>query len=137
MARKTIKVEIPVKKPEAYSKLLNKILEKHTALGASSPLTGDPDIDMTVFGNKLTAANDKRKESEDLREQSQKLMEQANNIYGSGKGQTVSTEGTLYYMADVIRTALLKKYKNNEEALSEFGFDVVVGQAKSPTKKPK
>lgn len=137
MARKTIKIEIPVKKPDMFSKLLNKILSKHTDLGAASPLTGDPDIDMTEFATLLTEADKKRKQSEDLREQSQKLMEQANNIYGTGKGQTVNTEGTLYYAADLIKMALLKKFRNNEEALSEFGYDVVIGQAKSPTKKPK
>jgi hypothetical protein len=62
-------------------------------------------------------------------------MMQAKTDYGTAKGQTVQTKGTLYFTADVIKRRLLTTYKGNEESLSNFGFDVVVGQAKNPTKK--
>ena len=135
MSRKTVRIEIPVRKPDDFSKLLNKTLARHTEMGPNSPLFNDSDIDMAAFAARLNRADSLRRESEQLKEKSEEKMQQAKSIYGIAKGQSIDTPGTLYFMVDLIKGALLKKNKGSEEALSTFGFNVVVGQAKSP--KPK
>ncbi len=64
-------------------------------------------------------------------------MKEANKALGVGKGQNNTTEGTALFHVIGIRDGLLKTFRNNEEKLSEYGFDVVVSLAKSPTKKTK
>ncbi len=135
MARKTLRIEVPVKHPDKFSKLLNHIKDRDIALGANSPLKEDPDIDMTDFVTKLEQADSLRRQSEQLREQSENLMQQAKSIYGTAPGQNILTPGTLYYKVDVIKKSLMKKYKGNEEALSTFGFNVVAGVAKTPVRR--
>lgn len=137
MARRTVRVDVPTKKPEDFSKLLNDIKKQHTLLGDDSPLKDDPDIDMTTFIANLTQADGLRSESESLRNQSENKMQQARTLYGTSTGQSINTPGTLLFACDTIKRALLKKYKGNEEMLSTFGFNVVVGQASSPKSKVK
>ncbi len=134
MARKTVRVEVPSKKPEDFSKLLNNIKKQHTTLGANSPLTG---FDMETFSSLLTQADDLRDQSENLKAQSEDKMQQARTIYGAEEGQSVDTPGTLYNFCNLIKKTLLLKYAGNEAALGSFGFNVVVGQAKSPQLKNK
>jgi hypothetical protein len=64
-------------------------------------------------------------------------MNEAKTLYGTAEGQTINTLGTLYNMVGTIRDILLITYKDNEEELSKWGFNVVIGQAKSPKRKPK
>ena len=137
MARKTIRVEIPVKKPNEFSKLLKKISEQHTTLGNASPLANNLKVDMNDFENKRNNADQKRSDAEKLRAQSEQAMKEAQTIYGTAKGQTINTPGTLYNMVGIIRDILLVTYKDNEEELSKWGFNVVIGQARSPKRKPK
>ena len=135
MAKRNVKITIPKGKPEEFSKLLNTIVKKDNELGADSVLKADSDIDMPLFATDLQSADNIRDQSEAAKAQSETLMQQANNLYGTGKGQDVNTHGTLYFRLDIIKKILLKKYKGNEEMLSNYGFDVVVGQSKSPVKK--
>jgi hypothetical protein len=135
MARKTVRVEIAAKKPDEFSKQLNEVKDYDDSLGANSVLQQDPDIDMGVFAKSLAQADSLRKQSEAARKLSEDLMQQARTIYGTAVGQTIQSPGTLYSMLDTIKQSLLKKYKGNEETLSNYGFNVVIGQAKSPVKK--
>ncbi len=137
MARKTIKVEVPTGKPEEFSKLLNNIQKQHTLLGENSPLNGKQGIDMAAFASLLEQADDLRDQSENLKAQSEDKMQQAKNIYGTGKAQGINTPGTLSNTLDLIKKTLLLYFRGNEEALGSFGFNVVVGQAKSPQPKNK
>ena len=57
--------------------------------------------------------------------------------FGLGKNQTKDTANTGLFLVTGIRDGLLKSFRNNEEKLSEYGFKVVVGTAKSPSKKTK
>src|SRR4051812_19317969 len=106
MARKTIRVEIPTKKPEDFSKLLNNIKKQHTALGTNSPLAG---IDMETFNTLLTQADDLRDEGESLKAVSEDKMQQARTIYGTHEGQSVDTRGTLYNLCNLIKKDLTFK----------------------------
>lgn len=130
MARRTLKVRVPVGNTEEFSKLLNDIRKQHLLLGEGSPLNGDTSIDMAAFIDSLEVADDLKDEGDLLKAQSEEKIQQAKNIYGTSKGQGVETPGTLYNKCDVIKKKLLLKYRGNEEALSSFGFDVVIGLAK-------
>jgi hypothetical protein len=136
MARKTVKVTVPIKQPDKFSKLLEKIQERHVALGANSPLDGNPKIDMLDFDTKRLAGDKKRSDSEEFRGKAEDAMQEAKVIYGSAEGQSIETPGTLYKMVDTIKDILLLEHNGNEEELSTYGFDVVVGTAKSPQKQP-
>ena len=87
---------------------------------------------MDKFNSKLGGAESDRLESEKLREQSEAKMQQARIQLGTDKGQSINTPNTLYYLITLIRDFLLVVYAGNEEVLSEWGFKVVVGEAKSP-----
>lgn len=137
MARKTVRVPIPIDKPDAFSKLCKNILEKNAELGNSSPLKTFPKFNQVDFNGKLIEGDANRTQSEKLREQAEAKMEQARIYYGTAKGQSVNTPNTLYNYVDVIKNYLLSYYSGAEEKLSEFGFHVVIGSAKSPTKKAK
>ena len=52
---------------------------------------------------------------------------------GFAEGQTIQTPGTLYYDADVIRGVLIGEHKNDEEALEDYGFNVLMGQTNGRT----
>ena len=135
MARRTVKVSVPINNPDKFSKLLNDIQTHHELLGPASPLNNVPGMTMADFKNLLTNADDRRTQAAGLREQSENANEQAEAVYGRDAGQTVETPGTLYNMEDRIKNHLLNLNKGNEEALSEFGFSVQVGTAKSPKRK--
>src|SRR3990172_11090099 len=102
MARRTVKIKIPVKKPDAFKKLLEKILKRHRELGKDSPLNKFGKVDMKKFSAEFTKANGSRSKSEDLKKESENEMEKAKNIYGTAKGQTIETPGTLYNKAGLI-----------------------------------
>ena len=138
MAKRTVKIEIPISTPDKFNKLLAKIIKRHTDLGKDSPLLKFEKIDMKEFTDDDKEANAFRSKSEALKEESEKEMENANNIYGTGEGQTEETPGTLYHQVGLILSHFRGSvYKGNEEAISEWGFNVVIGTAKSPKPRQK
>ena len=132
MARKTVRVKIPAKKPDAFLTLLEAMIKQHELLGDESPLKYLPEME----GAKSKAANAKglRTDSLETRKKSESLMQQSMTELGMAPGQSAETPGTLYDLALRARNHLLNTYKGSEEKLSEWGFDVVVGQAKGRTK---
>lgn len=135
MARKTIKVSIEIKKPQDFSKLVHRILEKHKEMGKSSPLKSFINFNEKDLSVKLSKGDAARHESETLKKKSESKMEDARKLYGTAAGQNITTPGTVYHDAAGIRKFLLSYYEGQEEKLSEFGFDVVIGSAKSPGNK--
>lgn len=136
MAKKTVKAEIPIRKLDEFDKLCKKIIDKNQQLGNNSPLKNFPKVSMVQFGSNQSEASGNRLQSENLRAQSENKMLLAHTTYGMAKGQSVDTPGTLYNNVSIIRDFLLSYYDGDEEALSEWGFNIVIGTAKSPTKKP-
>ncbi len=132
MARKTIKVEIPRSKPDAFITLLKAIVAKHDADPATSKLDA---AEVSSLKTILTNGEDLRLKSVQAKKLSESLMEESNMALGLGKNQTKDTANTALYLVTGIRDGLLKTFRNNEEKLSEYGFKVVVGTAKSPSKK--
>ena len=137
MARTTVRVKYPKGSGEKLLKLFEEIIEQHKKLGDASPLKNFAWLDMNEFEKQTAIAGKKRQESIEHRTESEVLMEEANNIIGTGVGQTNRSKGTLLFMMTTIRDLLLNHFKQQEEALSEFGFDVVIGKARLPKKKNK
>ena len=142
MTRMTVRVSMPVNKPDDFAKLMKRIAEKNKQLGKESPLTGLKMVKMEDFEKTMSEADKFRQEAEILREQSEAKMNHARVLYGTNKQQNINTVGTMYYMANIIKNFLLLNYKGTEEDLSEWGFDVVVkkastGKKNTPVNPPK
>lgn len=134
MARKTVRVDLPTGKPDDMIKLAQDIHGKHVAAGADSPLET---AKMDKLNVALTPANAKHQSAKDLDAQAQTLRQDRDTLLGIADGQTAETPDTILNLLTYSRDALLLKYRGSEETLSQYGFKVVVGSAKSPTKKPK
>jgi len=89
MARKTLRVEIP-KNPEECIKLAGKVIAKHLADGAASPLTG---IGMADMAQKQTVADQQNTLSGTLYSQAEKATQNRDLALG---GDT-STDGTVRF----------------------------------------
>jgi len=134
MSRKVVKVEIPDSQPDRLITLCEDVYRKHTALGDASPLI---EMDMAGFNTQLTLAKSKRDTSHEQRRQSESTMQESDVALGIDKGQTSETPGTMYNRITLARDRLLVSYAGNEEALSQWGFNVVIsefvpGKRKSP-----
>ncbi len=133
MARRTIRVDIPTGKPDDIIKLAKSVHDKHVSDGVNSPLDTDK---MTALDAATTPADTKNSTAKQLDAQSQTLRQQRDTLLGIADGQTADTPGTMLNLLTYARDELLVKFRGNEEMLGEYGFNVVVGSAKSPTKKP-
>ncbi|MBI3876541.1 MAG: hypothetical protein HY300_11435 [Verrucomicrobia bacterium] len=134
MARKTVKVDLPSNSPDDFIKLAKNLHDKHVADGDASPLDVDK---MTLLGAATTPADSKNKTAKQLDAQAQTLRQERDGLLGTADGQTAETPGTMLNLLTYARDELLVKYRGTEEKLSEYGFNVLVGSAKGPTKKPK
>jgi len=93
--------------------------------------------DMKDFEKKTTEGEAHKLEQGRLDKLSQQEGKEASLRIGSAEGQSVKTKGTLYNYLTRMRDTLLEEFEDNEEKLGEWGFKVVTGEAKSPTRKPK
>jgi hypothetical protein len=134
MARKTVKVEIPTGSPDEMIELTEDIVEEHEDLKEASPLD---DKIVQAMKQRATDAKAKRKRAADLEAEAGKLRDQADTLIGIAPGQTSETKDTLRHDVTGTRDLLLVKNRGNEEALAEWGFDVSVGTAAAPQRKPK
>src|SRR5688500_15153087 len=110
MARKTVRVDIPKRYPDKFTKLLEDVWEMHVELGASSPLHNHTVLNMATFEAKKTQALALRAEALELHAKAQSKMQQSRKLLGTDAGQTIYSEGTLYYMLDIIRRILLTNH---------------------------
>lgn len=131
--KKTIRVDIPIKDPDEADKLAETIEAKAKEMGSDCPI--DKEI-LDVLAEKAKIQREKRTEARRLHAQAEAATLDADTALGIAKGQNVNTLNTMYNAVTIIRDLLLVKYRGREEMLSEFGFKVVIGSSKSPTKKP-
>lgn len=134
MARKTVRVELPSSKPDDFIKLGRDIHAKHLADGLASKL--DP-TKLDALKVLLDLAEPKNSQAKQLEGQAQTLRQSRDTALGTADGQNAQTLGTGLNLITYARDQLLLSQAGNEEALSLWGFNVIVGSAKSPTKKPK
>jgi hypothetical protein len=131
--KKTIKIHISIKDPDEVDKLAENIQTKAKEMGSDCPI--DKEI-LAILAEKKKVQKEKRAEARKLHAQAEAATLDADTALGIAKGQNVNTLNTMYNAVTIIRDMLLIKYRGREEMLCEFGFKVVIGSTKSPSKKP-
>jgi len=134
MPKINIKVELPRHSPDKLIKLNKRIIEKHEELGDDSPLK---ELAMDRVKSQTLEAEAIRNEAAKHHAKAEALNQKALLLLGIEIGQSSYTEGTVYFEDILIRSRLLQVYKNSEETLSTFGFNVVIRKSKMPKKKKK
>ncbi len=124
MARQDVTVELPVGNAGDTAKLLGKIAARNTALGASSPIQND--FNWADIATALTNVDNLLKEAIAADRKSQSLHYSALSLLGIAPNQNLQTPDTLYPLVAKARDILLVKNQTNPEALSIWGFNVVV-----------
>jgi hypothetical protein len=127
MARKPLRIDIP-KNPDDCIALAAKVLAKHLADGATSPLAGLGMADMAAKNTTAGAQND---QSKDLARQSQRCTENRDLALGSD----TSKEGTVRFYLNSVRDTLLGKFRGNPSQLGDWGFDVLTTPKPAKAKK--
>ena len=124
MAGKDVLIELPIDDPDGTIKLLTKAIARNTALGLASPVKDDFNwVDIASgLGNVVQLGKEAGKADRDSQDLHYKVL----SILGSAKGQNLETPNTLHLPVTQIRNILLVKNPTNPEALSVWGFDVVV-----------
>jgi hypothetical protein len=130
MARKTVRVDIPTGSPDEFISLGQSIVAKHTSDGASSPLDAGK---MTKLAAALAIAVPQNQAAKDADAVAQNARQVRDGALGIADGQTAYTKDTALNLITYARDQLLVTDEGSEEALTAYGFNVVVGSAKSPT----
>ena len=133
MARKTVRVDIPSGSPDDFIKLGQNIVAKHQSDGANSPLDADK---MTKLSAVLAVAAPQNQTAKDADAVAQKARQVRDQALGTADGQTAYTQGTALNLITYARDLLLVEDEGQEEALTAYGFNVVVGSAKNPAPAP-
>ena len=133
----SLRIPLPKGHPDKFIQIMKDVIEEHEELGVASPLNNPTFVDMADFKQKLLQADQLREASIAARAEAEALMGQAKKILGTSVGQSINTEGTLYYMLESIKKVLLVKYRGVEQDLESFGFHVVVGSTKKVGRKKK
>ena len=134
MARKTVRVDIPTGKPGDMLMLGRKICTQHTADGDKSPLDAGK---MATLQALITAAEATHSSAKDLDAQAQTARQSRDQSLGIADGQTAYSPNTALNIITYARDQLLLTLEGDEEALGNYGFNVVVGSAKTPQRAAK
>lgn len=132
MARKTVRIVIPIGNPDEMISLPKSIDKKNDEEGNESPLQK---YDKADFKSKIAKAESLKNQARKFEKEAQAMHKEADIIIGIAEGQSINTKGTLYNYVTRMRDTLLDYYDDNEEKLGEWGFKVKTGQAKSPKSK--
>lgn len=126
MARKNVRVDVPIGNVDLTVKLGETTSARHKALGANSPLTGQ--IDMAVFDALIVDIKAQRGPAISDARQKEAWNEQALTVIGIAAGQNLQTKKTVYWYITQVQKFMAFKFRGNEEQASLWGFDVVVGE---------
>jgi hypothetical protein len=129
MARKTVRVDIPTGSPDDLIALTQSIVAKHIEDGAASPLDQKK---MAALSATLTVAVPQNQAAKDADAVAQTARQVRDGALGIADGQTAYTVGTTLNLVTYARDQLLVTHEGEEEALTGYGFNVVVGSAKNP-----
>jgi len=121
--KRTVRAKIPKNSADKMLDLCEAITEKHEALGAGSPIVI---VDMAAFKNRHLQARADHNLGVDKHKEAEGKTQNMIRIIGTGKGQKINTEGTLYYIIGRVRSRLLDLHKNHEEQLEQWGFNIVI-----------
>ncbi len=129
--KRTVSVEIPIESPDAMIKLSKKILKRHAALEAESPLL-IPQLDMDAFETVHELHEEKRDAGNEKHGKGEAAIQKADKALGTEEGQTSDTKGTVYNFTGDGRDILLFKNPGEEEELTTYGFNVVISMTPLP-----
>lgn len=137
MPKKTVRIDIPAAYINKLAELVEKVWEHHVSLGASSLFHDNSIVNMTRYEELMNEALDKRKRALALHREAEALMQESRVVFGVDAGQTINTEDTLYYLLNNIKHFLKIKHVGLEEAITSWGFKVVIGSSRVGAKKKK
>ncbi len=137
MSRRTIHIKIQKRQPDKFLTLCEDVIEQHNEQGAASPFADGDLVDMNDYNNRVTLARQERNKALEHYAIAETAMAKSRQLIGSEPGQYSTTPDTLINTTLNIKKILLALNTVNPEALSLWGFDVVVRIARSPKKKNK
>lgn len=126
MARKNVRIDIPISSVEGSITLGESIEARHIELDVDSPLTDQ--IDMTTFADLLATIKDKRTPAVQDAQQKEAWNEQAYAVLGMAAGQNLQSKGTVMWYVNKVHGFMKFKFKGNEEQASLWGFNVTVSE---------
>lgn len=129
MARRTIRIEMPVGKPDELTKLGQDILIASRA----NPNNALDQQKVAKLTSAVESANTNNNLAKSLDSQAQVARQKRDTSLGIGKGQSASSPDTVLHLVTYVRDQLLLANENNEEVLGQYGFNIVIGTAKSPS----
>lgn len=134
MARKTVRVDIPMSKPDDLIVLGKAICSQHSAQGDKSPLDAGK---MTALLALMANADATNSNAKSLDAQAQTARQSRDQSLGIADGQTAYSPNTALNIITYARDQLLVSLEGDEESLGNYGFNVVVGSAKTPQRTTK
>ncbi|HRK29154.1 MAG TPA: hypothetical protein PK239_17905 [Chitinophagales bacterium] len=120
------KVVIPTK-TEKLLELSKKVMDKHAADGASSPL---PNADITALSALYTNASNYHKNALEAYKLAEDATEKRNRFLGLEKNQGTKATGNILYIVTSIRTLLRGYNRGNEQNLGNWGYTVNTSAAR-------
>lgn len=124
MPKQTLSVNIPIDKPDAFLQLCEAVSSKHNSDPVASPL--DPAM-MASFDSLLLAAQASRHTARQQHSRGQQQLESSRIAMGFARHQNAQSPDTLNNILLQVRDLLNILNRQNPEATSQWGFDVVVG----------
>ncbi len=125
MSKETLRIEIPIHRPDDFLRLCTSVSAKHDADPAASPL--DPAM-MATFAANLITAEGHRQTGLQQHNLGQSRLGASVRTLGFAKHQNSKTPGTLNNLLLQVRDSLDIANRQNPEATSEWGFDVQVNE---------
>jgi hypothetical protein len=122
---------MPTGSPDDLIKLGSDIVAKHTRDASTSPLDTQK---MTKLAAALAIAGPQNQAAKDADAVAQKARQVRDTTMGLADGQNATTKDTGLNLIAYARDQLLVSNEGTEEALQAYGFNVVVGSAKTPAR---
>jgi hypothetical protein len=131
MARRTVRIDLPIGKPDELIQLGLAILTGSSKAGDKCPVNVDK---LGKLKQVLEVAIENNSNAKSFDAQGQTARQIRDVSLGIAKGQTATTPDTALNLMMHVRDQLLLAYEGNEDVLEQYGFDVVIGTAKSPSR---
>ena len=133
MGRKTIRVDIPFRQPDEMIQLAQSIL---------SYISGNPNpaLDsgkIRKLADLTDSASSNNTLGKNLDAQAQVARQRRDTALGIADGQSAATPDTILNLVNYVRDQLMVQNECSEEVLQQYGFNVFIGTAKSPSRSQK
>ena len=124
MAKDNLRIEIPIDRPDDFLDLCNSVSQKHNDDPATSPL--DPAM-MATFESNRASAQTHRATARQQHNLGEERLGASRAAMGFARHQNAKSPGTLNNIVLQVRDLLNVVNRQNPEATSLWGFDVVIG----------